>query len=100
MAQRKNARAGQPEQKSILPLIAIFAGAAVLLIAGLFLMLANDGGTSGSKTGPHLTVDRERIDFGRVPLDKSVRAEFKVTNTGDRPLTLDASAPVQVLQGC
>ncbi len=100
MAQRKNARAAQPEQKSILPLIALFAGAAVLLIAGLFLILSNNGDTSGSKTGPRLTVDRERIDFGRVPLDKPVRAEFKVTNTGDRPLTLDTTAPMQVLQGC
>ncbi len=90
----------QREQKSLLPLIAIFGAAALLLIAGLFLLLSNDGATSGSKTGPHLTVDRERIDFGRVPLDKTVRAEFKVTNTGDRPLTLDTSTPVQVLQGC
>ncbi len=100
MAQRKQVRAGQPEQKSILPLIVIFAGAAVLLIAGLFLIFSNNGSTSGSKTGPRLAVDRERIDFGRVPLDKTVRAEFKVTNTGDRPLTLDTTVPVQVLQGC
>ncbi len=100
MAQRKNARAAQPEQKSILPLVAVFAGAAVLLIAGLFLIFSNSGGTSGKQVGPHLTVDRERIDFGRVPLDKPVRAEFKVTNTGDGPLTLDTTAPVQVLQGC
>ncbi len=100
MAQRKNQRAAQREQKSIWPLVAILAGAAVVLIAGLFLLLGNNGNTSGSKTGPRLAVDRERIDFGRVPLDKTVRAEFKVTNTGDRPLTLDTSAPVQVLEGC
>ncbi len=98
MAQRKNPRATQAN-KPIWPLIAIFAGAAVILIAGLFFLFANNN-TTGSKTGPRVTVDRERIDFGRVPLDKPVRAEFKVTNTGDRPLTLDTSAPVQVVQGC
>ncbi len=99
MAQRKNKRTVQSD-KPIWPLIAIFAGAAVILIAGLFFLLSNNGSSSGAKTGPRLTVDRERIDFGRVPLDKPVRAEFNVTNTGDRPLTLDTSAPVQVLQGC
>ncbi len=99
MAQRKNMRAAQRNQKSALPLIGILAAAALLLVAGVALLLSSSGDTSG-KTGPRLSVDRERIDFGRVPLDKSVRAEFTVTNTGDRPLTLDASAPVQVLQGC
>ncbi len=97
MASRKNERAAQ--SKPIWPLIAIFAGAAVILIVGLFFLFANNSGSS-NKTGPRLTVDRERIDFGRVPLDKPVRAEFKVTNTGDRPLTLDTSAPVQAVQGC
>ncbi len=99
MAQRKNMRAAQRNQKSALPLIGILAAAALLLVTGVALLLSSSGDTGG-KTGPRLSVDRERIDFGRVPLDKSVRAEFTVTNTGDRPLTLDASAPVQVLQGC
>ncbi len=97
MAQRKNERAARSD-KPIWPLIAIFAGAAVILVVGLFFLLS--GNSTGAKTGPRLTVDRDRIDFGRVPLDKTVRAEFKVTNTGDRPLTLDSSAPVQAVQGC
>ncbi len=100
MAQRNKTHTARAEQKSIWPFIAIFAGAAVLLIAGLFLLFTSNSNTAGDKTGPRLTVDREKIDFGRVPLDKTVRAEFKVTNSGDRPLTLDTSAPVQVLEGC
>jgi hypothetical protein len=100
MAQRKNERAAQRKQQSLFPLVALFTGAAVLLIAGLFLLLSNNGNASGSKTGPRLTVDRDRIDFGRVPLGKTVKAEFKVTNTGDSALTLDTSAPVQVVEGC
>ena len=61
---------------------------------------SGSGSSSGAKLGPRLAVDRERIDFGRVPLNKSVRAEFKVSNNGDRPLTLDTTAPVQAIQGC
>ncbi len=96
MAQRRNSV--RPSGSQNLVLLGIFAAAALLLIAGLVVLFA--GGNSGAKTGPRLAVDHEQIDFGRVPLDKTVKAEFKITNTGDTPLTLDASAPVQVLKGC
>ncbi|MGB8647245.1 MAG: hypothetical protein WCF84_18550 [Anaerolineae bacterium] len=98
MTQRRNARATSRQPTYIL--IGIFAGAALLLIAGLALLFTGGGNSSGSHTGPRLSVDREQIDFGRVPLDKPVHAEFKITNSGDRSLTLDASAPVQVVKGC
>ncbi len=96
MAQQGNL--GGPSAKPNLVLIGIFAAAALLLIAGLAVL--SMAGSGAAKTGPRLAVDREQIDFGRVPLDKAIKAEFKVTNTGDTPLTLDASAPVQVLKGC
>ncbi len=96
MAEHRNS--GAPSGRENLVLIGILAGAALLLIAGLAAL--SMGGNGGAKSGPRLTVDREQIDFGRVPLDKSVKAEFRITNTGDTPLTLDASAPVQVLKGC
>ncbi len=91
-------RASLPH-KIPLPLIGIMAAAAVLLVAGIAL-LATGGPGEGPRTGPRLAVNQDRIDFGRVPLDKTVRAEFTLTNTGDRVLTLDTSTPVQVLEGC
>jgi hypothetical protein len=101
MPQRTNDRYTERQAPQPFPLIWIFAAAAVLLIAGVGLWWAAASAEGGAgKTGPRLAVDQERIDFGQVPLDKPVRAEFRITNAGDRTLTLDASAPIQVLQGC
>jgi hypothetical protein len=102
MPQRRNDE-HYPERQTRqpFPLIWIFAAAAVLLLAGFGLWWASGSSEGGaSSTGPRLAVDQERIDFGRVPLDKPVRAEFRITNVGGRTLTLDASAPIQVLEGC
>jgi len=59
--------------------------------------LAWRGGTSGAKSagrhaqvtgGPKLSVDRDSIDFGKLPLDIPVKAEFKLKNVGDQPLAI------------
>lgn len=101
MSQRTNRDEHQPQRRQDFPLIWIFAAAALLLVAGVGLWVATAStGSGAAKTGPRLAVDQEKIDFGRVPLDKPVRAEFKLTNAGDGVLTLDASAPIQVLEGC
>jgi hypothetical protein len=49
---------------------------------------------------PRLAVDREQIDFGRVTLDKPVKATFKLTNIGDRQLVLGGLPLVEVKKGC
>ncbi len=49
---------------------------------------------------PRLAVDRTRIDFGKVPLDVPVRATFRLSNIGDRPLKLLNQPVVEVKQGC
>ncbi len=101
MAQRTSSRGPQRSAHEGFPLLWIFAAAAVLLVAGVVAWVATSSGESGSgQLGPRLSVDQDRMDFGRVPFNKMVRAEFKLTNTGDRPLTLDASAPIQALKGC
>ncbi len=56
--------------------------------------------TDPTKAGPRLALDTARIDLGKQPFDKTVRAEFKVQNTGDQPLKLDASTPIRVVEGC
>jgi hypothetical protein len=47
-----------------------------------------------------LTVDRDQIDFGRVPIGKPVTASFKLTNVGDKPLQIEGQLAIQVLKGC
>ncbi len=58
-------------------------------------------GSPAQVTGqPKLAVDREQIDFGKVPLDKTVKATFKLTNVGDQPLQILSQPVVEVKQGC
>ncbi len=85
---------------STLPLIGMFGLAAVLLIAGIALVAGIGSNNGGARTGPRLAVNQDKLDFGRQPFDKQVHAVFQVSNTGDSPLTLDASTPIQVIQGC
>lgn len=83
-----------------LPAWVFLVGALVLLvIAGAAVWMLLSPQTQGG-VGPQLTVNQERIDLGKQPYSKMVRAEFIVTNVGDRALTLDASAPVRALEGC
>lgn len=83
------------------PYIWIFAGALVFVLTGVGIWIAGNSTESGAgQIGPRLEVNQERLDLGRQPFDKMVRAEFAVKNSGDRSLTLDASTPVRVVEGC
>ncbi len=84
-----------------LPPVWLFTGAALLVILGVGLWLWSTKLEFGpGDLGPKLSVNAERLDFGNVVFDKMVRAEFVVTNAGDRTLTLDTSTPVRVIEGC
>ncbi len=97
MARQPQKRKSETQKGNPLVLGGLLAGAAVLLLAGLyFAFFANSSGGAG----PKFTVDRERIDLGPQPVDKMVKATFNITNAGDRDLTLDTSAPVKVVKGC
>ena len=80
----------------------------LLVAVGLFLVrgsLAGSSAGTGSApaqaTGkPNLAVDRSTIDLGRQALDKPVKATFKLTNTGDKPLTINSAPTVQAVKGC
>ncbi len=56
-------------------------------------------GAGTSRGGPHIAFEKENFDFGLVPYNKEVRAEFKVLNTGDQPLVLQ-DVQVRTIQGC
>jgi hypothetical protein len=49
---------------------------------------------------PRLSVDRTQVDFGKVPMDKMVKATFIVTNVGDKPLQIIGEPTVKVAKGC
>lgn len=96
MAKRK----AKNSNRASLPSWVFLLGAVVLLaLAALGIWILLTPQTQGG-VGPQVAVKQERIDLGKQPFEKMVRAEFLVSNTGDRPLTLDASAPVQALEGC
>jgi hypothetical protein len=83
------------------------AGGALLVIIIGIVLLSNPGrgltgsGTPAEVTGqPKLAVDREQIDFGKVPLDIPVEATFKLSNVGDQPLQILNQPVVEVKQGC
>ncbi|HEY6041759.1 MAG TPA: hypothetical protein VIX58_06475 [Anaerolineae bacterium] len=83
------------------PLVWLFGGAALLIVIGIGVWFWSATAESGpGKLGPRLSVNTEKLDFGDVKLDKTVRAEFVLTNAGDRTLTLDTSTPVRVVEGC
>ncbi len=96
MAKHKTKRSnGAP-----IPTWTFLVGAIILLAlasAGIWFLLTPQ---TPSGVGPQLAVNQERIELGKQPFEKMARAEFLVTNTGDRALTLDASAPVRALEGC
>jgi hypothetical protein len=85
---------------------------AVLIIAVGFLVWRGGGSqqanSSSPQTGgaplvtgsPKLSVDRDSIDFGKVPLDIPVKATFKLKNVGDQPLTIKGEPRVEVVRGC
>ena len=93
-----------PPQRNILPFAA--GGALLVIIIGVVLAATAGRGASGASspaqvTGrPKLAVDRQQIDFGKVPLDKPVKATFKLSNVGDQPLALQGIPVVEVKQGC
>jgi len=47
-----------------------------------------------------LTVDRELIDFGEVPVEKVVKATFLLQNTGGDTLRIISQPQVRVVEGC
>ncbi len=87
--------------KKSFPWIWVFISTVILVLVGAGIWWSQSPNESGQgEIGPRLAFDQEKVDLGRQPLDKTVRAQFKITNTGDRTLTLDASAPVRAIEGC
>ena len=97
--------AASPSRRSPLLLIVV-AGAVVLVLAGLVLLLSRpsptgtSGGPAETARGPRLAVDQEKIDFGEVKVNQMVKARFVLTNAGDQPLQIAGEPAVRVVEGC
>lgn len=91
-----------PKRGSRLPLY-VLGGALVLIMIGLFALFRGAAAPASPVEvagQPRLAVDREQVDFGKVPVDKLVRAEFQLSNTGDEALQLLSTPVVEVREGC
>ncbi len=90
--------------RSRLPLVLIVGFAGLLLvIGGAVAWQAGRTGSAGAPaavTSPKLAVDRDEIDFGQVPFNKRVKATFKVSNEGGKPLQIVGEPRVEVVKGC
>jgi len=53
----------------------------------------------GGAAGARISVDKESVDFGKVPLNKEVRATFNVKNVGTDTLTL-REVKLRLVEGC
>ena len=90
----------QPGFPIWLPLI-IVAGVVLIAVA----VLTNNSspaapGTPATSGTPALTVDKDKFDFGNVPLGQTVQVSFEVANTGDAPLRFKERPYIEVAAGC
>ena len=88
--------------RSTWPLVLISAAAALMVVAVYFLTIrpAEPASAIEINGSPRLRVDRDLVDLGVVKLGKTVQVDFKLTNIGDRPLTLTEAPYVEVVEGC
>jgi len=97
-------RRGSSPSRLVAPVVAV--GALLVILIGVVLLTSAGGRSSGSAGPaqvvgrPRLAIDRQQIDFGKVPLGKPVRAVFTRANVGDRPLHILNRPVVEVRQGC
>ena len=103
------AKTPPPKRNNLPPRLAVpiaVGGALLVIIIGVVLLATAGRGSSGSSSPaqvsgrPALAVDRQQIDFGKVPLDIPVKATFTLTNVGDQPLQILNQPVVEVKQGC
>jgi hypothetical protein len=94
-----------PASRGLLPVL-LAAGAVLVIILGVLLLTNLGRGSTASNSSstasgqPKLALDRQEIDFGKVPLDIPVTAVFRISNAGDAPLRILNEPVVEVKQGC
>ena len=103
LAERERARAQEQRKgmlKKFIPLAVVFLVAVFVLFVGLTTLTQTSGQIIQGATGPRAQVDRENLDLGTQPFDKTVRAAFTVKNVGDGTLKLDVPKVATLVDGC
>lgn len=104
MAHKSNSRAkAPPPKRNTFPLL--LGGIALALVAiSAFYLFGRDVDQPSKPVEvagqPNLAVNRGQIDFGKVPVEQVVTAEFELSNTGDQPLRILGAPQVEVREGC
>lgn len=84
----------------------LWAGLAIVGVLAVVALLAwqsgrgAESGAANASGTPNLQVDQTNIDFGDVPVGKTVKASFKLSNTGDGTLNVVAPPVPEVVEGC
>ena len=104
MSRARIKRKNEQATKSPWPFVVMGIGALLIIVVG-FLAWNGSNSKKPSVTpevtgGPKLNVNRDSIDFGKLPLDQPVRAEFKLKNVGDQPLAIKGEPRVELVKGC
>ena len=94
LLQRREAQARRRRKTAIAVVIGI------LLIAAVAVFASYEPYAPEVTGRPNLVLDKSSIDFGTLPLNQAVSAEFRVRNTGDQPLTITNEPFVRVAEGC
>ena len=103
MSRTRIKRKNEPTSKSPWPFVIMAVGAVLIVVVGFLAWNGSNlkpSATPQVTGGPKLSVDRESIDFGKLPLDQPVRAEFKLKNVGDQPLAIKGEPRVELVKGC
>jgi hypothetical protein len=102
-SKKKHTQSKQPKVPSWLVLL----GIVLVGIAALFAWSAIADSDAKSKRGPvqvngraKFVADPAQIDLGDIRLGRTVQAEFKLSNTGDQPLSFTEVPIIQVVEGC
>ncbi len=93
----------QAATRSPWPFVVMAVGAVLIVTVGLTIWRGSSKQTIAAPqvTGnARLQVDRDGIDFGKVPLDQPVKAVFKLSNVGDRTLRILGEPRVELVEGC
>ncbi len=101
--ERERRRAEQERKERLKWQIPLGVGVLLVVIAVAYLVfttVAKPKVANAGVIGPRFQVDTEKLDLGKQPLGKSVRAVFNVKNSGDDALTLNAAQTATVLKGC
>ncbi|MSP13191.1 MAG: hypothetical protein EXR62_09565 [Chloroflexi bacterium] len=72
----------------------------VVLVVGLLALSACSSAPQPTTGNPHLSVDRDSVDLGRIAFNQATQADFSVENTGAGSLQILGEPQVELVQGC